>query len=373
MMSKQKQFGFALEYSLGHVTHAQNLKAAIATRGDVAPVYVELDYNDRSHSWQRLPGIRSNWSLRASLGAYRGLSTVAGQLKAALFHTQVTSLLSPRLMQRVPSLISLDATPEQYDALGSHYGHTVGQGPMERVKKYLNCRAFAAACHIIAWSEWTKSSLVQDYGVAADKITVIPPGIDTGAWNFEAARSKRGSQAETTFLFVGADFTRKGGDTLLEAFVRLPAHVPARLSLVTRSDVSSAVEAARRQTGRTIDVWNGLAPNSPELKQRFAEADVFVFPSRADCLPLAVMEALATGLPVITTTVGALSEAVQDKTTGLIVPPNDSAALAVALESLVEKGNRDTMGQAAREFATDRFNAATNYNRLLATMEKYAI
>ncbi len=369
--------GFALEYSLGHVTHAQNLKSSITKESSIVPTYVELDYHNRSEAWKRLPGIRSNWSLRASLGAYRGLAPQIGKLQAILFHTQVTSLLSTRLMKRVPALISLDATPLQYDALGSHYGHHPGNGRVEEWKKWMNWRAFHAARHLITWSEWAKASLVQDYGVPRDKVTVIPPGIDTETWDFRMIQGlrteERATARDTNFLFVGGDFARKGGDTLLEAFCRLPSNLPARLTLVTTSDISAEVNEARRRTGRTIDVWNGLQPNSLELRQRFAGADVFVFPSRADCLPLAVMEALASGLPVVTTAVGALNEAVDNGACGLIVPPSDVVALAGAMETIAQdREQRNRMAQHAREIAVERFNAARNYRRLVATIEAYA-
>ena len=62
------KLGFALEYSLGHTTHAQNLKRVLTARPDVAPTYVDLPYEGvtggvLSGSWARLPGVRSNWSL----------------------------------------------------------------------------------------------------------------------------------------------------------------------------------------------------------------------------------------------------------------------------------------------------------------------
>ncbi|MDX1934497.1 MAG: glycosyltransferase family 4 protein [Capsulimonadales bacterium] len=371
-----KTIGFALEYSLGHVTHAQNLKATVARGRSVDPVYVELDYHDQSQAWQRLPGVRSNWSLRASLGAYRGLRPHARRLQAALFHTQVTSLLSAGLMRRIPSLISLDATPEQYDALGAHYGHAVGKGKLEEFKKRMNCRAFAAARHLITWSEWAKGSLVRDYGVPSDKVTVIPPGIDTETWDFAAERSARhrqGGGREVCFLFVGGDFARKGGDTLLEAFAQLPAGLPARLSIVTKSDIGKQAEEISRRTGRAITVWNGLKPNSPELRQRFAEADVFVFPSLADCLPLAVMEALSAGLPVITTHVGALSEAVEDGVCGRVVPAENASALTQVIAAVAgdPEGCR-RMGGRAREVAKERFDATRNYRRLVSLVEGVA-
>lgn len=350
--------GFVLEYSLGHVTHAQNLKRVLAQQADIHPTYVDLPYDGMTGAWTRLPGIRANWSLRASLGAYLGLRGQAKRLEGALFHTQVTSLFSAGLMRRVPSVISLDATPLQYDALGAFYGHRPSSNArLEALKKRLNQRAFGAARHLVAWSEWAKDSLVADYGVPSQKVSVIPPGIDTELWHFERPPRKAG--APVNLLFVGGDFARKGGDTLLEAFAALPPSVNAHLHLVTKTE----------RVGNDlphVTVHRNVAPNSEPLLRLFADADLFVFPTRGDCLPLAVMEALAAGLPVVTTAVGALPEAVTQGETGWIVPPDDPRALTEALSELARDGLlRANLAAKARAVAVQRFNSGINYRRLV--------
>jgi len=353
------RLGFALEHSLGHTTHARNLRAVVDSDRFVQPHYVELPYHNTPGAWSRLPGVRSNWSLRASLGAYLGLKDQP--LDAILFHTQVTSLLSAGLMRRVPSLISLDATPLQYDQLGAHYGHTPGSGPLESVKKRLNQDAYAAARGLLTWSEWAKGSLVNDYGIAAEKITVIPPGVDIAAWDAARARRQpRSSEAPLNLLFVGGDFKRKGGDTLLTAFEQLPAALrkKAHLQLVTQTtDIA---------VGENVTLHHGVTPNSERLKQLFAEADLFVFPTVADCLPQAVLEAMAAGLPVVTTAVGAIPEAVIEGETGRIIAPGDTMGLAAVLgELLTDTAQRLRLGQRARQEALSRYDAALNYPKIL--------
>ncbi|MFM7321710.1 MAG: glycosyltransferase family 4 protein [Armatimonadota bacterium] len=351
------KLGFALEYSLGHVTHAANLKAVLAQRPHLVPRYVDLPYADMSAPWARLPGVRSNWSLRASLGAYLGLRRDAPHCGGLLFHTQVTSLLSAGLMERTPSVVSLDATPLQYDALGAFYGHAAGSGKVEALKKRLNLRAFGAARALVTWSEWAKRSLVEDYGVDAGKVEVIPPGIDIAAWNF----GERPVKDTVEFLFVGGDFPRKGGDTLLEAWRRLEPGIRSRcrLHIVTKTEgVGEGVDG--------VEVHTGVSPNSERLLALYRRADAFVFPTRGDCLPLAVLEALASGLPVITTAVAALPEAVVDNVSGRIVPVDDAGALAAAMGELAgDAGLRRRLGAAAREEASLRFDARTNYGRLV--------
>lgn len=351
------KLAFALEYSLGHVTHAQNLKSALAARTDIQPYYVDIPYEDTPlpPHWRSLGPVRSNWSLRASLCASHGLRA-ARDASAALFHTQVTSLLSAGYMRRVPSVVSLDATPLQYDALGAFYGHAVGGGPLEALKKRLNVRAFASAARLVTWSEWAKGSLVADYGVESAKVTVIPPGIDLRKWKFERSGAVDGLR----ILFVGGDFARKGGESLLEAFRMLKLNFPdARLSVVTKSE-----GVADGEDG--VDVHRGVTPNSPELLAQYEWANVFAFPTRGDCLPLAVMEALAAGLPVVTTAVGALGEAVEDGVCGMVVAQDDPASLAAALCKLAAQPHEIArMSAAARARAEERFDLAVNYSRLI--------
>lgn len=360
---RKSRIGFALEYSLGHTTHAQNLKKVLAESSErVEPMYVDLPYDGMTGRWTRLPGVRSNWSLRASLGAYLALRGQADRLDGALFHTQVTSLFSTGLMRRMPSVVSLDATPLQYDALGRFYGHQPsGSAALEAFKKRMNERAFSAARRLVTWSEWAKGSLVADYGVPADKIVVIPPGIDIAAWN----RSERSSHPRKVhLLFVGGDFERKGGVTLLAALHGLSPEMQKRLHLHVVTRTEQAVQEAAN-----VSVYHNVTPNSDVLRALFARADVFVFPTRGDCLPLAVLEALASSLPVITTSVGALPEAVQHGRTGWIVPPDDPVALGEALERLIgDDALRAQMGQAARYVAEARFDAKKNYEALVDTV-----
>ncbi len=374
--------GFALEYALGHITHAQNLKRTLESRiesGDtsVTPYYVDLAFDDRSKAYQRVRGIKSNWSVRASIGAYVGLRRLrrAHRLDGLLFHTQVTSLFSVGVMRRIPSVVSLDATPLQFDAIGETYGHRPSENArVEDLKRRMNQRSFNAAQTLVTWSEWTKASLVADYGVPPAKVVVIPPGIDIAQWSFD--RAPTAENDVTRVLFVGGDFRRKGGDVLLNAWEALPAPVRdrARLDIVTKSwsetDEAAAREGANGGTGmRNVFIHRNLTPNAPALRELYGKADLFAFPTRGDCLPLAVLEALASGLPVITTDVGALGEAVRDGETGAVIPIGDASALTTAMTELIENGpKRRQMAKTARAEAVGRFDAARNYARLVQTV-----
>jgi glycosyltransferase involved in cell wall biosynthesis len=350
-----KKIGFALEYALGHITHAENLKATLPEGID--PRYVEIPYSV-------LPSLK-NWSLRASLTAWRGLKS-AGKLDGLFYHTQITTLFAAPMLRRTPGIVSLDATPAQMDILGAAYGHKPGSPRAEAIKKKLLIRTLGAARHIVTWSQWTKDSLMTDYGQPAGKITVIPPGVpmvspspNNGEPNKEFSASGpplSGLGEQPRALFVGGDFGRKGGEELLDAWKAL--RPDAHLDIVTQSDVNTSLPG--------VTVHRGIRPNSPELRALFAQASVFVFPTRADCLPLAVLEAAAAGLPVISTAVGAIPEAVLDGQTGRIVPVQSSDALASALDALFKNPDeRQRLGENARTLARDRFDRAKNYPKLV--------
>jgi glycosyltransferase involved in cell wall biosynthesis len=345
-----------MEQTLGHVTHTQNFQHWVALDRDVEATWIPVWFYAADH-WSRTPLVRHNWTLRASLRARAQVQAVlrAVQLDALFFHTQVTAIFAQRLMSRIPTIVSMDATPLNFDSIGIPYDHVPSRyRPIESVKNALNRRTFHHARKLVTWHEWGKQSLIEDYGVAGSKVHVIPPGIDLGRWNF--TRQKR--EGRVRLLFVGGDFRRKGGDTLLAAFKR-DLMAECELDIVTREDIN--VEGLEH-----VRVHRDLGPNADGLMALYSQANVFVFPTCADTLPLVVMEAMASSLPVITTTVGALREEVDDGVTGFLIQPGDVDALAGATLRLVRDPDlRLRMGAAGRERAYHKFNGAFNYAKIL--------
>ena len=98
----------------------------------------------------------------------------------------------------------------------------------------------------------------------------------------------------------------------------------------------------------------------------YARADIFTFPTQADVLPLAIMEAMASGLPVITTAVGGVSKQVEHGVDGFLIRPGDAGALAEATLRLArDPALLAAMSAAARRSAELNYNAARNYASLL--------
>lgn len=352
------RLGFVMEQTLGHVTHTQNLRHWVEKDPEVVPTWIPVRFYTPDH-WNKAPLVRHNWTLRASLRARAQVQAVlrSERLDGLFFHTQVTALFAQRLMATIPTVVSMDATPLNFDSIGVPYNHRPSVlRPVESLKNALNRRTFNRARRLITWHEWGKRSLVDDYSVDGDKVEVVPPGIDLERWKFP--RSLASPDAPVRLLFVGGDFRRKGGEIMLAAFRRdLVAH--CHLDIVTREDVDAA--------GLTnVTIHRGLDPNAEGLMALYARADIFIFPTFADTLPLVLMEAMASGLPVVTTNVGALTEEVEDGVTGFLVPPGDVDALAGATLRLVgSPALRHEMGAAGRRRADRLFNGACNYPHLL--------
>jgi glycosyltransferase involved in cell wall biosynthesis len=156
-------------------------------------------------------------------------------------------------------------------------------------------------------------------------------------------------------LFVGGDFFRKGGDLLLDVF-RKRLRGKAELSLVTTANLPP-------EPG--VHVYKNLKANSVELRDLYAASDVFVLPTRADCYSLVCMEALAAGLPVVTTDVGGLPDVVREGETGYVVPVDDKAMLGDVLSALVtDRGKREGMAALCRADAEARYGARPNARAL---------
>ncbi len=349
-----------MEQTLGHVAVAQNLRLALASAEEVDTAWLPIS-PDFERWWEALPLLRSNWSLRAGLKARCAIESerrTSSRPHLYFFHTQVVALLSSGWIRNSPPvLISLDATPLNYDRVGRAYGHSSGNAVAERLKFWLNRRAFHKASLLVAFSDWARRSLIDDYGVASEFIEVIPPGIHLEHWR-NRARTYRTDPSRVRLLFVGGDFRRKGGWLLYEAFRKSFADT-CELHVVTKSPTAPE--------GQAVFIHRDLAPNSAELRALYHAADVFVLPTDGDVHSIASIEAMAAGLPVVATDVGAVSEVVRDGETGFLVPPGDERALTRALSEIVgNEALRLDMGERGRQRASERFDAEKNGRRLLS-------
>jgi glycosyltransferase involved in cell wall biosynthesis len=356
------EFGFLLEQSLGHITHAKNLLTNIALDPEVHAHWGLIDFEVTGIA-ARIPVYRSNWTVRAGLRAYRKVARMTRQtrLDALFFHTQVPAILAQRWLRKIPGIVSLDATPRQYDELGAFYKHEQGPAWLEAWKWRLNCDCFRSARRLVAWSEWTKLGLVRDYEVPADKITVIPPGVNVQEWRRPTPRVPHADPVK--ILFVGGDLKRKGGLVLLEAF-RALRHLGLELHLVTKD---------RLPPEPGVFVHNNLEANSQPLKDLYHNCDIFALPTFGDTFALVLSEAGASGMAIVSTTMAAIPEFVRDGETGLTVSAGDAVSLTRALRDLATNPTlRMTLGERALAHVSRHYDAPTNAGRLLDLLKAEA-
>ena len=129
-------FVFVLEQVLGHAVHGRNIQRALDDETDISPTVIPVGQR-RAGLASRLP-LLGSWSFEASMAARAGLRSrlSAGHADAVFIHTQVATLLAGDLMRRVPTVISLDATPVNFDSLGAGYGHGRQPEAVERWIRY---------------------------------------------------------------------------------------------------------------------------------------------------------------------------------------------------------------------------------------------
>lgn len=348
------RIGFALEQALGHVAYGMSIKRALADRTDIECEWLEIPYELGRFRW--LSKVGNNWTIRGSARARTAIAKAHKRkpFDALFVHTQTISLFLRSYMRRIPTLLSLDATPINYDELAGLYGDAVHAAPIERAKLEAHRAVMRNAKSFTVWSEWAKGSLVRDYRVPADHITVLHPGTTLSNFPDPDSRGPR-KPGPLRLLFVGGDFKRKGGDLLLDVF-KNRLRESCELHLVTGADVP---------TGNGVYVYKGVKPHSPQLLQLYADADVFVLPTRADCLAVVLGEAMASSLPIITTRVGAHAEAVDDSQSGYVLDVDDAAGLADRIERLAkDPALAARMGRRSREIGEARFDMDKNANRI---------
>ena len=342
-MSGPRQ-ALCLEQTLGHRTHSANLEAAAGADFAVLPV----NYPEAG----RVP---APWALRGSAAALRTLGH--RRYDGALFHTQTIALFAPLAAAKGRYVVSVDATPARLDEMGRWYAHGRHPRALEAAKRRWYGRVLAGAGAVVAWSEWAAQSLVAEYGVPRERIKVIHPGAPAALFDLPRGESSR----RPRILFVGGDLERKGGDALLRAFAPLAGR--ADLVLVTEAEVAP---------GEGVEVHRGIRPGSAAHLAAFAEADIFCLPTRGDCTPVAIGEAMAAGLPVVATDIGSNAEVVREGT-GIVVPVDDEEALRAALTTLVDDAVlRQQLSTGAREHARLRMDARANAERVLGLVREVA-
>lgn len=223
---------------------------------------------------------------------------------------------------------------------------------------------------LVAVSEPIRKEL-EDRGVPASRIRVIANGITDPGPQVDSERQRRTEPADPVLVFTGRLVEGKNVHLLLEAVHHLRGEFPGtRLLIAGDGPLRPALEAQADSLGISESVrFLGFVDDVYSL---LTGATCFVLPSRAEGMPIALLEAMALSVPIVATTVGSIPHIVSDGAEALLVEPDDLPALLEALRRLLrDQRLRTRLGERARATFTRAFTAekaASRYREFYASV-----
>jgi len=265
-------------------------------------------------------------------------------LHGVLFHAYVLGAIAG-VLTRVPIVVASRRSLSLFKKGRVHF----------RVAEWVVNRFTDA---IVANSEAVRADAVASEGLSPEAVLVIHNGIDAGRYLTPRDPELRRSLApgDGPVAIVVANFIHyKGHGYFLEAWAEVCRQFPGATALLVGDGPLRAhyeAEAVERGLGARVR-FLGSRTDVPRL---LAAADLLVHPSLEEGFSNALLEAMAAGLPVVATTVGGNAEAVRDGSTGHLVPPRDSAALAAAVLEVFSRPDRGrSLGDAGRRRILQHF------------------
>jgi len=235
--------------------------------------------------------------------------------------------------------------------------------------KMLERRAYQSSTLVTCPSKASSRVLQSSYGVPERRVRVTPYGIDLSRF----VGDPRQESKTIRVLYVGPHEPRKGLMCLLEAIAVLRGKgIDVHLVTVGKgSQLPDLMLHSRRLGISDITEFRGYLddPDDTKLPLVYSGADIFVLPSFREGFGFVLVEAMASGLPVIATAISAIPEVVGDA--GLLVPPGDPGALAEALRKLIlDPAKRVELGRRGRQRVEDVFAWDKAISRILSTYQE---
>lgn len=312
--------------------------------------------------------IRSNYRrILLGLEALIKLKTKGLPSNSFLALLSTTTLIDTRRIE-FPKFVYIDATFSQAYALNPNYKNLnlIPANLFNKINE-IERKILNSYNGIFTFSEWVKTSLVNDYGINPEKITVVGYGAnlpnvdDFNKIDFE----------KSILLSVVTDFYRKGGEITVEAYQILKSQFP-ELKLVLVGNIPKVI-FERKKEG--IKVIGFLKKDNFEDLQKlislYKSAAVFILPSYYDTMPNVILEAMYLKTPVVTSNVCGIPEMVKDGETGFIVDsfnPEDYAEKVAVL--LKNQQLRWSMGENARRRVLERFTWDVVISKMIETISK---
>lgn len=202
---------------------------------------------------------------------------------------------------------------------------------------------------VLTTSDYCRQAIAHHYDIPQSRVAIVPEGIDLAHWAHVAAAPPR--RAGATILCVARQYPRKHVADLVRAMVEVRQTVPQARAIIIGDGPEHATLQRLVRDLRLEDSVRlmGAIPSHDAVARAYAEADLFCLPSVQEGFGIAFLEAMASGLPVVSTTATAIPETVPHGEAGLLVPPGDGRALAGALiELLGDERLRRRLGDGGR-------------------------
>jgi glycosyltransferase involved in cell wall biosynthesis len=232
---------------------------------------------------------------------------------------------------------------------------------------------------LIAVSDFTRRELKKHYKIREDKIRVIHNGVDTVKFQPAADRRKIREELgfnpdDITILSVGRLYARKGLFTLIESMPEVIRRFPNSKFIISgkgqSNEMKKLIAHAERLNVEGNIIFTGYFPDK-KLPKLYQAADVFAFSTFYEHHPFAVLEALSTGLPVVTTKVGGIPETISDGKNGFLCDPFNAKQFADQILRLLEHPSEAfEMGLLARKTIEDRFDWRLVVKKVLKVYEE---
>jgi glycosyltransferase involved in cell wall biosynthesis len=232
-----------------------------------------------------------------------------------------SSQLIAYLETDIPIIYMTDATFQQLQGYYPYFSNLASYNIRQGIE--LDKKAFQKSAHCMLASDWNKNSAINDYGIDANKISVVPCGAnldkipDATDLNMEASGQCR-------LLFLGVEWERKGGEIALETF-----HLLKQKGANPQLHIIGCVPPVDVAEEKNITVIPFLDKKKPEdfdqLHNIFLQSDFLLLPTRAECAGVVFSEASAYAIPSITTDTGGVSTYVKNGINGFALPMQSAA------------------------------------------------
>lgn len=313
-----------------------------------------------------LKGLACAWRLRKAFGLAKAL---AYTLEAAMVAREMQSQGTDHLHVHFASAgASVALIAKQ--AFGIRLSMTVhGPDEFDEVAGQALPQKIAAADAIVCISDFARAQLMRLSEPAHwAKISVVRLGVDLG----QHTPAQEAAAASTlNVVCVGRLTPAKGQRVLLQSFAALPADLAPKLTLVGAGPDEAALKALARELGISQRVTFTGPQTEAQVLAHMRAADLFCLPSFAEGIPVVLMEAMACGLPCLSTTACGIPELITHGEHGLLVRPGDVQGLAQAMASLLRDAPlRQRMGRAGRAQVQSSYDLDRNVLALAGALQQ---